>query len=170
MFYDIYSSLAESIGPVVIYPEFEEREAWIDEHEYDPTNTNWCNLDVSYIKRRDEAILKYYPIYTVDNVYELYVFRSLIVNLNKLGNLTGKREFTMGHHIPFRRGGEHFPSNWTIQTKRHNNNAGDDMPTNRQKPTWDEQYAYIMDNLPEQLNQEYAQRCLKLLRIVESFY
>ena len=169
MYYDVFSSLVDTIGSTAVYPEFEEREEWIDSHEYDPTNVNWCKLDVHNFKR-DSAILKYYPMYTIDNLYEYYVFRSLIIHLNKLGGLEGKRSFTLGHYIPFKRGGVHFPSNWIIQVQRENSRAGDDMPTNPEKWTWDEQYEYIMNHLPKELNQEYAARCMKLMLIVQKFY
>lgn len=169
MFYDMRSSLVETVQSTVIYPEFEEREEWIDSHQYDPTNVNWANLDVSRLKR-DNAILKYYPIYTIDNVYEYYVFRSCIVHLNKLGGLTGNDEFTLGHYIPFKKGGVHFPSNWIIQTQRDNSHAGDNVPEKKEKWAWEEQEEYILKHLPEDLNGEYAAITMRRMLQVMKFY
>ena len=75
MFFDVFSPLVESSSQAVIYPEWDEREEWIENHNYDPTNVNWCSLDVHNFKR-DTGILKYYAFYTVDNIYEYFVFRS----------------------------------------------------------------------------------------------
>lgn len=169
MFFDVFSPLVDSSSQAVIYPEWDEREEWIKNHDYDPTNVNWYSLDVHNFKR-DTGILKYYAFYTVDNIYEYFVFRSLIIHLNKLGGLEGEHSFTLGHYIPFKKGGVHFPSNWIIQIQRENGYAGDSLPEKKEKWTWDEQYAYILKNLPETLHQEYARRTLELMWIVKSFY
>lgn len=169
MFFDVFSPLVESSSQAVIYPEWDEREEWIDQHNYDPTNVNWCNLDVHNFKR-DTGILKYYAFYTVDNIYEYFVFRSLIIHLNKLGGLEGKGSFTLGHYIPFKRGGVHFPSNWIIQTQRENSHAGDKIPEKRQKWSWQEQEDYIFKNLPKELNAGYAATTLKRMSQVMKFY
>lgn len=169
MFFDVFSPLVESSSQAVIYPEWDEREDWIEQHNYDPTNVNWCNIDVHNFKR-DTGILKYYAFYTVDNIYEYFVFRSLIIHLNKLGGLEGKLSFTLGHYIPFKKGGVHFPSNWIIQTQKDNTKASDKIPDNPNKWTWEEQYAYIMENLPEELNQEFAWITMRRLHQVEKFY
>ncbi|XKX17625.1 hypothetical protein MVUOKPPV_CDS0228 [Klebsiella phage phi1_175008] len=169
MFFDVFSPLVDSSSQSVIYPEWDEREEWIENHNYDPDNVNWCSLDVHNFKR-DTGILKYYAFYTIDNVYEYYVFRSLIIHLNKLGGLEGKRSFTLGHYMPFKKGGVHFPSNWIIQTQKDNTKASDKIPDNPNKWTWEEQYAYIMANLPEELNQEFAWITMRRLHQVEKFY
>lgn len=169
MFFDVFSPLVESSSQAVIYPEWDEREEWIENHDYDPTNVNWCSLDVHNFKR-DTGILKYYAFYTVDNIYEYFVFRSLIIHLNKLGGLEGKDSFTLGHYIPFKKGGVHFPSNWIIQTQRENSHAGDKLPEKKEKWTWQEQEGYILRNLPKQLNGEYAGIAGKRMLQVMKFY
>lgn len=169
MFFDVFSPLVDSSSQSVIYPEWDEREEWIENHNYDPDNVNWCSLDVHNFKR-DTGILKYYAFYTLDNVYEYYVFRSLIIHLNKLGGLEGKRSFTLGHYMPFKKGGVHFPSNWIIQTQRDNTKAGDNIPENPNKWSWKEQEAYIFKHLPEVLNGEYAEITLKRMLQVMDFY
>lgn len=169
MFFDVFSPLVESSSQAVIYPEWDEREEWIENHNYDPTNVNWCSLDVHNFKR-DTGILKYYAFYTVDNIYEYFVFRSLIIHLNKLGGLEGKQSFTLGHYIPFKKGGVHFPSNWIIQTQIENSHAGDKVPGKKEKWSWDEQEAYIFKHLPQELNGEYAAITIKRLLQVRKFY
>lgn len=169
MFFDVFSPLIESASQAVIYPEWDEREEWIAQHEYNPDNVNWCSLDVHNFKR-DTGILKYYAFYTVDNIYEYFVFRSLIIHLNKVGRLEGNNTFTLGHYIPFKKGGVHFPSNWIIQTQRDNTRAGDKIPENPQKWTWDEQYKYIIDHLPEELDDEFIAITAKRLWQVMKFY
>ena len=169
MFFDVFSPLVESSSQAVIYPEWDEREEWIENHNYDPTNVNWCSLDVHNFKR-DTGILKYYAFYTVDNIYEYFVFRSLIIHLNKLGGLEGKGSFTLGHYIPFKKGGVHFPSNWIIQTQRENSHAGDKLPEKKEKWTWVEQEDYILRHLPNELNQEYAGIVCKRMLQVMKFY
>lgn len=106
----------------------------------------------------------------MDNIYEYFVFRSLIIHLNKLGGLEGKRSFTLGHYIPFKKGGVHFPGNWIIQTQRENSRAGDTLPENKEKWTWEEQEKYILAHLPEQLNGEYAGVTIKRMLQVMKFY
>lgn len=169
MFFDKFSTLIDSSSQAVIYPEWDEREQWIESHNYDPTNVNWCCMDVSRLKR-DSGILKYYAFYTVDNIYEYYVFRSLIIHLNKLGGLEDKNSFTLGHYIPFKKGGVHFPSNWIIQTQRDNTKAGDIVPDKKEKWTWEEQEEYIFKHLPKKLNAEYAPITLKRMHQVMQFY
>lgn len=169
MFYDVYSLFVATAGQSAVNPEFEEREEWIDQHEYDPTNVNWCNLNTYTLKRCD-GVIAYYPTYTLDNLYEYFVFRNLIVNLNKAGRLRKNKEFTLGHYIPFKRGGEHFPSNWIIQTRAENNRAGDYVPNNKKKWTWEKQLRYIEAHLPPNLEEPYASRAKHLMSIVKTFY
>lgn len=169
MFFDVFSPLVESSSQAVIYPEWDEREEWIENHDYDPTNVNWCSLDVHNFKR-DTGILKYYSFYTVDNIYEYFVFRSLIIHLNKLGGLEDKKSFTLGHYIPFKKGGVHFPSNWIIQTQRENSHAGDKLPEKKEKWSWEEQEKYIRAHLPDQLNAKYVDITIKRMLQVMEFY
>ncbi|QXV78211.1 hypothetical protein bas61_0082 [Escherichia phage EmilieFrey] len=171
MFFDAQSPLVDSVSRAVIYPDFDEREIWLKEHHYDPENVNWCNLDVGKYPR-DKGILKYYACYTVDNIYEYYVFRSLIIHLNKLGALTGDSQFTLGHYKPFKKGGEHFPSNWIIQTLKDNSRASDVIPDKKEKWTWHEQMGYIIQHMPQRVlyDEKLVNRCAELIQIVKGFY
>lgn len=173
MFFDVDSLFVKTAGEAACWPEWEEREAWIHAYApyYDPTDVNWCDIDVLNMNR-DKGLQKYYAFYTLNNLYEYYVFRSLIIHLNKLAGRGSeeKLSFTLGHYMPFKKGGVHFPSNWIIQTYRDNSWASDDIPKKKQKWSWEKQYKYIMERLPKELNQEYAARTLQLLHIVEGFY
>lgn len=151
MFFDANSLFVSTAGQSAVNAEFEEREEWIDNHNYDPSNLNWCSLDV-------------------DNLYQYYVFRSLIVNLNLAGRLKNNKAFTLGHYIPFRKGGVHFPCNWIIQTRKENSLAGDTMPRFKDKWTWEKQMGYINAHLPPNLKEPYASRAKEMMRIVKSFY
>lgn len=169
MFFDANSLFVSTAGQSAVNAEFEEREEWIDNHNYDPSNLNWCSLDVGNLSR-DNALRAYYSVYTVDNLYQYYVFRSLIVNLNLAGRLKNNKAFTLGHYIPFRKGGVHFPCNWIIQTRKENNLAGDTMPRFKDKWTWEKQMGYINAHLPPNLKEPYASRAKEMMRIVKSFY
>lgn len=169
MFFDARSLFVATVGQSAVNAEFEEREEWIDAHTYDPANVNWCRMDVGGMKR-DHAFRAYYAVYTVDNLYEYYVFRSLIVNLNKAARLSKNKSFTLGHYIPFKRGGEHFPSNWIIHTYAENSRAGDTVPKTKNKWTWDKQLRYITSHMPSNLREPYATRAKHLMNIVKSFY
>lgn len=169
MFFDVDSLFVATAGQSAVNAEFEEREEWIDAHGYDPTNLNWCRMDIKGMSR-DSAFRAYYAVYTLDNLYQYFVFRNMIVNLNLAGRLKNKKEFTLGHYIPFKKGGEHFPSNWTVQIRVENNNAGDTIPKVKTKWSWEKQERYIRSHLPPNLREPYASRAFHLMNIVKSFY
>lgn len=169
MFFDAHSTFVSTAGQSAVNAEFEEREEWIDNHVYDSSNLNWCDIDVVGLSR-DNALRAYYAVYTVDNLYQYFVFRSLITNLNLAGRLKNNKAFTLGHYIPFRRGGVHFPSNWIIQTRKENSLAGDTIPKVKEKWTWDKQMRYIHAHMPPNLTEPYASRAKDLMKIVKSFY
>lgn len=120
------SNLKRSAAMSVLRLSFEERQEFIDSHQYDPSNSNHMILWNREITR-ERALFRYYPHYTIDNLYELFVVKNTITVLNKLCRYTGSQSFTLGHHKPVTKGGEHHCANWFIQTKLDNQNQGDSL-------------------------------------------
>lgn len=80
--------------------------------------------------------------FSVDNVYEFFVFKNVTAILNKM---YGTSHFSIGHHVPLAKGGHHHRTNWFIQLGRENNELGDEMPTQRNKIGYRAQVKYIRD-------------------------
>lgn len=104
------SNLKRSAAMSVLRLSFEERQEFIDSHQYDPSNSNHMIL-WNRESTRERALFRYYPHYTIDNLYELFVVKNTITVLNKLCRYTGSQSFTLGHHKPVTKGGEHHCAN-----------------------------------------------------------
>lgn len=132
--------------------DFEDRDSFVRSHRYDAKNSNHFVLNTEGLKR-EKAINRYYPHYTVDNYYEYCVFRNLITLLNQYGRMLKpdgsptRRAFTLGHWKPLVKGGEHHAANWVIQTQEDNNKAGEKLPEQDYKWSLKEQIDYIMSKI-----------------------
>lgn len=135
------SNLKRSVAMSVLRLSFDERQEFIDSHKYDPSNSNHMVL-WNRDNFRERALVRYYPHYTIDNLYEWCVVKNTIATLNNLCRYTGKQTFTLGHHKPVTKGGEHHCANWFIQTKADNQKQGDSL-LSTPKMTYEEQEIYI---------------------------
>ena len=130
---------------------FEDRDEFVRSHKYDKFNSNHFVLNTEGLKR-EQSLNRYYPHYTVDNLYEYCIFRNLIALLNQYGKLLKpsgdptRRAFTLGHWKPLVKGGEHHPINWIIQTQEDNQRAGEKVPDGA-KWSLQEQVTYIMSKI-----------------------
>lgn len=131
---------------------FEDRDDFVRSHRYDKENSNTFVLNTEGLKRT-AALGRYYPHYTVDNLYEYCIFRNLITLLNQYAKLfkadgvtPSKRAFTLGHWKPLVKGGAHHRSNWFIQTFEENMKAGETVPVG-EKWSLKEQVDYIMSKI-----------------------
>lgn len=156
-----HSNLKRAAAMSVLRLDFDERQEFIESHQYDPSNSNHMVL-WNRGKFRDSALFQYYPHYTIDNLYEYCVVKNTIATLNKLCRYSGKKAFTLGHHKPVTKGGEHHCSNWFIQTQEDNQNQGEKLPETT-KMTWEEQKAYLRNNMPPMLDKAYAVLAISLL-------
>ena len=156
-----HSNLKRAAAMSVLRLDFDERQEFIESHKYDPSNSNHMVL-WNRGKFRDSALFQYYPHYTIDNLYEYCVVKNTIAVLNKLCRYSGKQAFTLGHHKPVTKGGEHHCSNWFIQTQEDNQKQGEKLPETP-KMTWEEQKAYLKNNMPSMLDRSYAVLAISLL-------
>lgn len=163
-----HSNLKRAAAMSVLRLDFDERQEFIESHKYDPSNSNHMVL-WNRGKFRDSALFQYYPHYTIDNLYEYCVVKNTIATLNKLCRYSGKKAFTLGHHKPVTKGGEHHCSNWFIQTQEDNQKQGEKLPE-APKMTWEEQEAYLINNMPPMLDREYAFLAISLLLKLETVY
>lgn len=163
-----HSNLKRAAAMSVLRLDFDECQEFIDSHQYDPSNSNHMVL-WNRGKFRDSALFQYYPHYTIDNLYEYCVVKNTIATLNKLCRYSGKKAFTLGHHKPVTKGGEHHCSNWFIQTQEDNQKQGEKLPE-APKMTWEEQKAYLKNNMPSMLDREYAVLAISLLLKLETVY
>ena len=155
------ANLKRSAAMSVLRLDFDERQEFIDSHKYDPSNSNHMVL-WNRGSFRDKSLFRYYPHYTIDNLYEYCVVKNTIAVLNKLCRYSGKQAFTLGHHKPVTKGGEHHCSNWFIQTQEDNQKQGEKLPETP-KMTWEEQKAYLKNNMPSMLDRSYAVLAISLL-------
>ncbi|HBM9818855.1 TPA: hypothetical protein L1I59_005348 [Escherichia coli] len=162
------SNLKRSAAMSVLRLSFEERQEFIDSHQYDPSNSNHMIL-WNRESTRERALFRYYPYYTIDNLYECFVVKNTITVLNKLCRYTGSQSFTLGHHKPVTKGGEHHCANWFIQTKLDNQKQGDNLPSTP-KMTYEEQEKYIKNNMPDVLDNNYTDLAISLLLKFETVY
>ncbi|XAO54291.1 hypothetical protein [Yersinia phage vB_YenM_P778] len=140
------SNLRSTTLASVTQMSFEDRDNFIRTHKYSKQNSNTMTLNC-HDMNREQTLTKYYPHYTIDNLYEYCLVRNLITLLNKYGNMKGKRAFTLGHYKPLNRGGAHHISNWVIQSARDNQKQGDKLPENPVKWSYTEQVNYIMSKI-----------------------
>ena len=103
------------------------------------------------------------------DVYKRQVVKNTITVLNKLCRYTGSQSFTLGHHKPVTKGGEHHCANWFIQTKLDNQNQGDSL-LSIPKMTYEEQEKYIKNNMPDVLDNNYTDLAISLLLKFETVY
>ena len=166
---DMYlSNLKRSAAMSVLRLNFEERQEFIDSHQYDPSNSNHMVL-WNRDSTRERALFRYYPHYTVDNLYECFVVKNTITVLNKLCRYTGSQSFTLGHHKPVTKGGEHHCANWFIQTRLDNQRQGDSL-LSTPKMSYEEQEKYIKNNMPDVLDNNYTDLAISLLLKFETVY
>ncbi|EJM9728540.1 hypothetical protein NPC53_000964 [Shigella flexneri] len=163
-----YANLKRAAAMSVLRLDFDERQEFIESHQYDLSNSNHMVL-WNRGKYRDSSLFAYYPHYTIDNLYEYCVVKNTIVTLNKLCRYSGKQSFTLGHHKPVTKGGEHHCSNWFIQTQLDNQKQGEKLPE-APKMTYAEQKEYIKNNMPPMLDKEYAVLAISLLLKFETVY
>lgn len=163
-----HSNLKRSAAMSVLRLDFDERQEFIESHKYDPSNSNHMVL-WNRGKFRDSTLFQYYPHYTIDNLYEYCVVKNTIATLNKLCRYSGKKAFTLGHHKPVTKGGEHHCSNWFIQTQEDNQKQGENLPETP-KMTWEEQKAYLRNNMPPMLDKDYSILAISLLLKLETVY
>lgn len=163
-----HSNLKRAAAMSVLRLDFDERQEFIESHKYDPSNSNHMVL-WNRGKFRDSALFQYYPHYTIDNLYEYCVVKNTIATLNKLCRYSGKKAFTLGHHNPVTKGGEHHCSNWFIQTQEDNQKQGEKLPETP-KMTWEEQKAYLRNNMPPMLDKDYSILAISLLLKLETVY
>lgn len=163
-----YSNLKRAAAMSVLRLDFDERQEFIESHKYDPSNSNHMVL-WNRGKFRDSTLFQYYPHYTIDNLYEYCVVKNTIATLNKLCRYSGKKAFTLGHHKTVTKGGEHHCSNWFIQTQEDNQKQGEKLPETP-KMTWEEQKAYLRNNMPPMLDNDYSILAISLLLKLETVY
>lgn len=163
-----YANLKRAAAMSVLRLDFDERQEFIESHQYDPSNSNHMVL-WNRGKYRDSSLFAYYPHYTIDNLYEYCVVKNTITTLNKLCRYSGKQSFTLGHHKPVTKGGEHHCSNWFIQTQLDNQKQGEKLPE-APKMAYAEQKEYIKNNMPPMLDKEYAVLAISLLLKFETVY
>lgn len=162
------ANLKHSAAMSVLRLDFDERQEFIDSHKYDPSNSNHMVL-WNRGSFRDKSLFRYYPHYTIDNLYEYCVVKNTIAVLNKLCRYSGKQAFTLGHHKPVTKGGEHHCSNWFIQTQLDNQKQGETI-LDTPKMTYEEQKTYLKNNMPPMLDKEYAVLAISLLLKFEIVY
>lgn len=173
MSYDIHMQRATML--CVTRLSFEDRDAFIRSHSYDPSNSNHMVLNCEGLNR-EKTVARYYPHYTLDNLYEYCVFRNIIHLLNCYGRLRGKRAFTLGHYRPLNKGGEHHASNWIIQTASDNQRQADSEFENPKKWTLTEQKNYIMSKIDyhlgvdESFEAELSKYIMKLGKVYQETY
>lgn len=163
-----HSNLKRAAAMSVLRLDFDERQEFIESHKYDPSNSNHMVL-WNRGKFRDSTLFQYYPHYTIDNLYEYCVVKNTIATLNKLCRYSGKKAFTLGHHKPVTKGGEHHCSNWFIQTQEDNQKQGEKLPETP-KMTWEEQKAYLRNNMPPMLDNDYSILAISILLKLETVY
>lgn len=154
-------SEAVAVIMTVVNLDFQDREDFLFSHKYDRQNSNWMKLNHEGLTRK-KIIARYFPHYTVDNLYEHCFFKNFITVINEEFGLEKNHQFTLGHHIPLNKGGAHHVSNWFIQAKKDNQIQGDNLP-DCPLMSYEEQIDYLFNHLVNHLtiNGMHSERFIK---------
>jgi hypothetical protein len=143
------ASLMMICSELINTQSFEERAEFIE--TYRPNYVRSESLRQSDVYKRRRYLHRHVrrrhvrlatSLFTVDNVYEHFVFKNTVAILNKM---YGTAHFTIGHHIPLGRGGHHHRTNWFIQLGKENHQLGDEVPKQRNKMGFKSQVKHLKD-------------------------